>query len=402
MGMARQNTDILISGAGIAGMILAALLAKRGFHVMLVDPSPPARNIKEDSSDLRSTAYLAPSRDVLEAAGLWDTLAPHAVALNALRVVDSTGWPPRMIDSRTFLPADLGRDSFGWNIPNWRARKVLSDTLRQTDGVDLRLGVEFTDMLARDKECLVRLSDGSTVRAALVVGADGRASAVRVAARIDARTRRYGQKALAFAVTHTQPHRNISTEIYNSGGAFTTVPLPDVEDQPASAIVWMNDGRRAVDLVGADAGPFHAQLNLRSLGMLGEMQLTSPLRSWPIVTQTVARLTAKRCVLIAEAAHVLPPIGAQGLNTSITDIAVLAKHLTTSDPGNAANLRAYEQARTRDIRLRAGVIDLFNRVCQSDGAAIQKFRRLGLQTVHDIPPLRQRVMEAGLGNPQKT
>ncbi len=394
-----EKVDIFVSGAGIAGLIAAAALGQAGYSVLVADPAPPAPDAEADGSDLRSTAYLRPGRDLIESAGLWQALAPHATPLEILRAVDTTGWPPRVQGSRDFRADDLGDGPFGWNLPNWLTRKVLSETLADTPGVDLRLGTGFAGLLARDREVLVRLSDGTRLRASLVIGADGRASPVREAAGIGARITRYGQKALALAVTHPEPHQNISTEIYNTGGAFTLVPGQDHDGRPSSSVVWMNDGPRAAALMALDDAALNAEMTERSCGVLGPLTLASPRRVWPVVTQVADRLTARRVALVAEAAHVLPPIGAQGLNTSLRDVAALLDAMgeAPNDPGAADALTRYERARERDVHLRAQAIDLFNRVCKSDLGAVHALRLLGLKAVHDIAPLRRSVMRAGLG-----
>ncbi len=389
------DTDIFVSGAGIAGMVLAALLARRGFRVTLCDPAPPPGDGDAEGADLRSTAYLAPSITLLEEAGLWEGLAPDATALAALRVMDSTGWPPRQTATRTFAPGDLGLDAFGRNVMNWRARHTLARVLADDPGVDLRMGVGFADMLARDDGARITLTDGSRLDARLVVGADGRASPVRRAAGIDTRLHRYGQKALAFACTHRDPHRGVSTEIYNDGGAFVTVPLADQGGRPASSIVWMDTGPRATALSQAD--DFDAQLTDRALHVLGPMARATPFRLWPIVTQTATAMTARRTALVAEAAHVLPPIGAQGLNTSLADIRALADAIDPGDPGAPAGLAGYARARQGDMHARAAAIDVYNRLCSAGGGPLQALRRTGLKAVHDIAPLRTRIMGLGMG-----
>ncbi len=392
-----DNPGIFISGAGIAGMVLAALLARKEHRVVICDPAPPPDAGDATGSDLRSTAYLAPSVAVLELAGLWDALAPDATPLRALRVMDSAGWPPRQTATRTFTPTDLGLEAFGRNVVNWRARKTLAAALEALPNVDLRLGTGFRQMLVRDDKAIVTLTDGSRLEAALVVGADGRGSPVRAALGIETRQRRYGQKALVFACTHAQPHDGISTEIYNSGGALVTVPLADHEGHPASSIVWMMDGSNAAELARAEADAFDDRLSMRTLSILGPMRRVSPLRVWPIITQTAHRMTAKRAALVAEAAHVLPPIGAQGLNTSIADISALAEALDPADPGDAAGLAAYARARQADMYARAAAIDVYNRICRSGHGPIQALRRSGLKAVHDFAPLRRRVMGLGMG-----
>ena len=393
-----EEVDIFVSGAGIAGLVAAAAFGRAGFSVVVADPMPPVADADTDGSDLRSTAYLRPGRDLIADAGLWEALAPHATPLEVLRVVDTTGWPPEVKGSRDFRADDLGDGPFGWNLPNWLTRKVLSEILSATPGVELRLGTGFRSMLAREREVLVTLTDGARLSAGLAIGADGRNSPVREAAGLHARTTRYGQKALALAVTHPEPHGNVSTEIYNSGGAFTLVPGQDHGGLPSSSVVWMNDGPRAAELMAMDDADLNAAMTERSCGVLGPLTLASPRRVWPVVTQVADRLTARRVALVAEAAHVLPPIGAQGLNTSLRDVAALLESATGADSlGSPEMLARYDRARAGDVHLRSLAIDLFNRVCKSDVGPVQAMRLAGLKAVHDIAPLRRAVMRAGLG-----
>ncbi|MBT8459032.1 MAG: FAD-dependent monooxygenase [Boseongicola sp.] len=397
--MNRTDVDIFISGGGIAGLTAAAAFAHQGLSVVLADPSVPPANLDTSGSDLRSTAFLAPARELLENIGLWESVERNAEPLNTLRVIDCQGQPPAPRTDRAFQSTDLGAPSFGWNLPNWLTRKVLSETLAKSPNVDLRLGTGFAGLVTREREAIVTLTSGEQIRARLAVAADGRTSPLREAAGIASKTTRYGQKALAFIVAHQKPHENISTELYLTGGAFTTVPLPDHNGQHCSAIVWMNDGAVAVRLNNLDDVAFAAAATERSCGVLGQMTLISPKNVWPIVTQEAEHLISERVALIAEAAHVLPPIGAQGLNTSLRDVAILAELSQTAKDGLGTRefLAAYVKARSKDIRRRAQFIDLYNRICRSDLPPIQDLRSAGLRVVHDLAPLRRKVMTAGMG-----
>ncbi|MBM9594737.1 FAD-dependent monooxygenase [Roseitranquillus sediminis] len=393
-----MDADILISGGGIAGLVAAAALGNQGCRVCLVDPALP-REAEDPEADLRTTAFLRPARRLFDQAGLWSALEPHATPLDALRVIDSSGWPPVERSRREFRPDDIGAETFGWNLPNWLTRRELVRVAGQMPGVDLRLGVGFQRMLVRDREVLVTLTEGQPLRVRLVIGADGRNSPVREAAEIPSHTTRYGQKALAFTVIHPEPHGNVSTEIYNRGGAFTLVPVRDHQERPASAVVWMEDGPRASRLATMPPEEFEAELAQRSLGILGPLTLVGPRRVWPVVTSRAERLTAPRVALMAEAAHVLPPIGAQGLNTSLHDVSALTAAVEgADDPGAEAPLAAYVRAREADVRARATAIDLFNRICRSNEAPVQALRQAGLAAVHGLAPLRRGVMRAGLGD----
>lgn len=394
-----MNTDVFISGGGIAGLSCALGFANAGFSVVLADPMPPPEEMTSDGSDLRSTAFLQPARVLLENAGIWDAMAPHATPLEALRVIDTSGTPPEIKTERTFQSTDLGEAAFGWNLPNWLTRKMMTEAASAAPGLDLRLGVGFKSILARENEAIVTLSDGARVRAKMAIAADGRASPLREAVGVNVSVTRYGQKALAFTVTHTRPHDCVSTEIYHHGGAFVLVPLPDVDGLPASAVVWMNDGPVAQDLMSMDEDAFSAKITERSCAVLGDVTLASPRRIWPVVTQTADRLTTRRVAVIAEAAHVLPPIGAQGLNTSLKDATVLIDlaRAAPNELGTTTFLDAFEKARRRDMVARARVVDLYNRVCRSGDAPVQALRGLGLKMVHDLRPIRKTIMRAGMG-----
>lgn len=397
--MQRETVDIFISGGGIAGLVAAATFGHARFSVLLADPAPPVTRSDDDGADLRSTAFLQPARALFEQIGLWDVLAPHAIPLDALRIVDTTGWRPGIRETRLFQARDIGDGPFGWNLPNWLTRREVLHHLHRQPGIELALGTGFSRMLTRTREAIVTLADGRCIRARLVIGADSRASPVRDAAGIGVNTIRYGQKALAFSVTHPLPHNNISTEIYNQGGAFTTVPLPDHKGSPASAIVWMSPGARALELGAMDPAAFNTVMTEQSCGLLGPLTLASVSNIWPIVTQTADRLTAERTALVAEAAHVLPPIGAQGLNTSLHDVAALydLAVATPDELGSPSMLALYTRSRECNIARRAHAIDLYNRVCQSGEPPIQALRSIGLKTVYDLAPLRRSIMRAGLG-----
>ncbi|KAF0113639.1 MAG: 2-octaprenyl-6-methoxyphenol hydroxylase [Rhodobacteraceae bacterium] len=395
----RETTDILISGGGVAGLAAACAFGSAGFSVICVDPTPPVTDVDADGADLRTTAFLQPSIPVLQAAGLWSRLAPHAAPLQVMRIIDAGGPEPEARLTKDFDASDISDAPFGWNLPNWLLRREMVARLADLPNVSFRPGIGFARMLTRQAEALVTFTDGTQIAAKLVIGADGRTSSVREALGIAARTTRYGQKALAFAVAHDIPHQNVSTEVHRKGGPFTLVPLPDRNGRPASAVVWMETGPEIARLAALAVPAFEAEMTARSARVLGPLTLISRRSVWPIISQIADRLSGPRAVLLAEAAHVVPPIGAQGLNMSLADLSTL---LTLADqhrddPGQPAVTETYHRQRHLEVQARVTGIDLLNRASMAHAPILRDLRAKALDALYSARPVRQMLMRAGLG-----
>ncbi len=397
--MTRISTDILISGGGVAGLTAASAFGSVGFSVICADPSPPVTTAEADGADLRTTAFLQPSVPVLQAAGLWARLEPFAAPLQIMRIIDAGGAQPTPRVVKDFNAIDLSELPFGWNLPNWLLRREMVMRLAELPNVHFLSGVATRSLLTREAEALVTLSDGRKVSAKLVIAADGRGSTMREALGIPVKTMRYGQKALAFAVTHPIPHHNVSTEIHRSGGPFTLVPLPDRNGLPCSAVVWMEAGPEVQRLAALPVPDFETAINTRSCQILGPLTLASRLTVWPIIAQIAARMAGERTALMAEAAHVVPPIGAQGLNMSLADLAVLLE-LAQADPtnlGSAKMLESYHRRRHFDVQARVTGIDALNRASMIEGQLLRDLRAGALNAFYSVAPVRKTLMKAGLG-----
>lgn len=394
--MKRLTTDILVSGGGIAGMTAACAFASAGFDVICVDPQKPVTTRENTGSDLRSTAFLQPARTLLIAAGIWQHLEPYAAPLQVMRLVDAGGEAEQIREIADFDAADISDLPFGWNLPNWLLRREMLNRIEELPNLRFLTGLSSNHITPRLNNALVRLSDGSTVDCKLVVAADGRNSALRDQSGIGVKKWRYGQKALVFNVSHDLAHQNMSTEIHRSGGPFTLVPLPD---QYKSSVVWMETGPRAAALKEMSEQDFNVALNARGCGILGQLTLESRRDLWPIIAQIANRLDGPRTAIIAEAAHVIPPIGAQGLNMSLNDLQCLLD-LASAHPetiGSPEMLRRYSRKRWPDIKARVSGVDALNRAAMTDSPNLKSLRLKGLQILHKVTPLRKSIMKAGLG-----
>ena len=394
-----HDTDILISGGGVAGLTAAAAFGTAGFRVTLIEPTPPVTDLASPGADLRTTAFLTPARHLLETAGLWARLEPHAAALQVMRIVDAGGAEPIPRMTRDFVASEISEDPFGYNLPNWLLRREMVARLADLPNVTFLQGLATTALTTRETEARVTLSDGTQITAKLVIAADGRNSTMREAAGIGVKTIRDGQKAVVCAVTHEAPHGNVSTEVHRTGGPFTLVPLPDHKGRPASAVVWMERAPEAIRLATLPEAAFQEALNARSCGVMGALTLVSGRATWPIITQWAHRMSGERLALMAEAAHVVPPIGAQGLNMSLADLACLLD-LATQSPatlGDVKMLATYHQRRHTDITARVLGIDALNRASMAQAQPLRNLRALGLGALHAITPIRRTLMKAGLG-----
>ena len=399
MTAAPLDCDILISGGGAAGLIAAATFGAEGFSVICCDPTPPVTDEGQAGADLRTTAFLQPSRALLARAGLWDRFAAFAAPLQIMRIIDAGGADHTARLTRAFDAADISDQPFGWNLPNWLIRREALARLTDLPNVTFLPGTATTGLTTRATEAIVALSDGRRVTTRLVVAADGRASAMRAAAGIGVHTTRYGQKAVVCTTTHPVAHQNISTEIHRSGGPFTLVPLPDRDGLPSSAIVWMERGPEAERLAALPLPDFEAALNERSTGVLGPLRVVTGRQCWPIISQLADRFHGERVALIAEAAHVVPPIGAQGLNMSLADLGALVDLCVDhrADPGTAAMLARFSRTRWPEVKARVTGIDLLNRASMVSARPLRDLRAAALGSLYAVKPVRKLLMRAGLG-----
>ncbi|MEM7506175.1 MAG: FAD-dependent oxidoreductase [Pseudomonadota bacterium] len=387
------ETEILVAGGGIAGMSAAARLASLGREVTLVDPAPAGGG----TPDLRTTAFLQPAIETLEHSGAWAGMAGDAAPLKTMRLVDAGGRERVVRKTADFNSAEVIDRPFGFNVANAAIRAALTARLDEA-GVRYLHQVAVFGTVERTQTRIARLSDGRQVSARLVIAADGRDSALRQMAGLTARRWHYGQKALVFAVGHDAPHEGVSTEIHRTGGPLTLVPMPDEGGRPRSSVVWMVPGPKAARLAQLGPEALGAELTAETMDLFGALDVLGPHAVWPIIGQLATRLTAPRLALIAEAAHVIPPIGAQGLNMSLKDVETLA-HLigAAEDPGSAQILSPYQARRWPDMAARVAGVDVLNRAAQAEWQPLRDLRHLGLSAIHDIPPIRRLAMKLGLG-----
>lgn len=381
-----QKSKVTIVGAGIPGLTLALILAKADFAVTLIDKFklPDSKNLKPSA---RTTALMQGSLEILERAGVWPEFQNQCARLATLSIIDDSAYPRGAGDMirEDFKAGELGLNEFGYNVPLIPMTSALVDKARANDKITILDGIEI------DK------THDAITNADLVVGADGRNSIVRTWTSIEAIQKKYDQTAITCVISHSQSHEDISTEFHRSGGPCTFVPFGDNQ----SAVVWVEKTADADAFLKLPRDGFINALQDRTLGLLGKIGLVVDPESWPLMTLKAKNLVAPKTALIAEAAHVLSPIGAQGLNLSLRDVGALADIVINArdagrNIGDMAVLKSYERNRRRDMAPRHFGVDVFNQLIANDNILIRGARRLGLRAIRHVKPLRKILMEQGL------
>lgn len=375
--------DIAIVGAGLAGNITALTLADSGKRVALVAPAGR-------SADGRTTALMAQSMDFIRDLGLFDEIAAVAAPLETMRILDGTGRlfraPPV-----SFRSSEVGLPAFGYNIPNAPFLEEL-ETRISTHQAIARFETKLERLVVTETTVELHLSDKRSISAGLVVGADGRQSEVRRQSGISVRDWTYPQTALVLNFSHELPHANTSTEFHTEHGPFTQVPLPGRR----SSLVWVLSPREAEVMRALPLDALGRAVEERMQSVLGKVTVEAAPQAFPLSGMQAERFGKGRVVLLGEAAHAFPPIGAQGLNLSLRDVMALRDLL--GDPAQpAATLgEAFDRSRRADIKSRTMSVDLLNRSLLSGFLPVQILRTAGLHMLSAIGPLRSVVMREGV------
>ena len=383
----RLTVEVAVVGGGPAGLTAAVALASAGIETALVARRP--------ADDRRTTALLGGSVTALETLGVWAGCEARAAPLRAMRIVDATA---RLIRAPEvcFEASEIGLDAFGHNIENRHLIAALDARAAALPALK-RIEDQARAVEPGETGVTVALKGGGEVAARLAIGADGRRSLCRAAAGIDTDGRRYPQTALAFILRQSRPHRDTSTEFHTESGPFTLVPLPGLR----SSLVCVVEPREAERIAALEGAALDAEIERRSHSILGKIAVEPGHGAFALSVETARRFAARRVALVGEAAHLIPPIGAQGLNLGLRDAACIGELVVAArrdglDVGSDDLLARYDALRRADVNSRALAVDLLNRTLLTDFLPVQGVRGFGLYLLDRLGPLRRAAMREGV------
>lgn len=393
--------DVVIVGGGLSGLTQGIALASHGIAVAIIDREDPARAAAA-AFDGRVSAIALASQRMLAAIGLWHHVA-EAQPMWDIRVSDG--------DSLLFLHydhRDLGDQPFGYLVENRVIRQAQQAALAGLGRAQLiaPMGVSKVDrgQPGSGVPARVELGNGRCLQARLVIGADGRNSAMREQAGIRSTSWAYDQTGIVCTVTHELPHGGAAQERFLPAGPFAILPMTDDEQgRHRSSLVWTEPTDRAAAIMALDEAGFDAEMRQRFGSGYGEARVTGPRWSYPLSFLHAERYTGHRLALIGDAAHGIHPIAGQGLNLGLRDIAALTEALVDArrlglDLGQADVLEQYARWRRTDTLVLSAVTDGLTRLFSNDIAPVRVARDLGLGLVDRIAPLKKLFMRHAMGD----
>jgi 2-octaprenyl-6-methoxyphenol hydroxylase len=383
--------EIVIVGDGLTGLTMALALAQKNIACAVMGPhlhSPAKKSV----ADGRTTAIMQDGIAFLDDLGVWPLLEKETAPLKKMRLISGE-------HEIVFAAREIKREQFGFNIPNGILKDTLLGAVKKSKWITLIDGLAEDIIFPTGKASVVKLT-GSTqvIEAALVIAADGANSNARTAAGIATVTTDNNQDALVCLVKAEHTHDWTSTEWYYSGGPFTLVPTKDPQ---IIAVVYCDTPEIIAEVKDYDSDDLGTLFDNLSNSCFGTLNVISAVQSWPIRPMQAKQIIAPHLALIGEAAHVMPPLAAQGFNTSLRDIQALQDTIYKAnalglDKTAVSNLQSYAGQRDLDIRMRGMAVNGLNALIRRDDTYGRRIHAFGFAALDKIGPLKTAFMRAAL------
>ncbi|MGY6534404.1 MAG: FAD-dependent monooxygenase [Pararhodobacter sp.] len=392
------DCDILIVGGGLNGPALALALAKGGMRVVVADArSADARAMR--GFDGRAYALALASVRVLQAIDIWPVLDQAAQPILGIRVSQGRAGQGAFPLTLGFDHAEIEEGPMGRMVEDRHLYAAFREAMRNEPLITLKSGVR---VVAQDTQgalqAHVTLDTGEEISTRLIVGCDGRDSAVAQRAGIRRWGWDYGQTALVCAVTHEKPHEGIAHQLFLPAGPLAILPLPGNR----SSVVWSERTDIAAAIAALDADGWLDHLRPRFGSFLGQIGLEGARFTYPLRLSVAEDFIAPRLALVGDAAHGVHPIAGQGLNLGLRDVAALAEVLIEAarrgeDIASPLVLDRYQQWRRFDVMKMALGMDAVNRLFSNESGLLAAVRGLGMGAVNAVPMLRRLMIREAAG-----
>lgn len=378
----------------MVGAALACCLADSGMRIVLVESAPPEPDWPAGSVDARVSALTAASQQLFSRLAAW----PAMVELGVSPVVCMEVWDAGGAGSIRFDSADIGEPRLCHVVENRVIQRALLARARGCGNVVMRCPAELSTLEPSAESVRVGLTDGSTLSARLVVGADGAASRARRLAGIGVHGWSYDQQALVATVANELPHRATAWQRFLAQGPLAFLPLRDGR----CSIVWSTRPEHARELLGHSDAVFMERLADAFEHRLGRITAASGRGVFPLRLQHASTYIAPRLALIGDAAHTIHPLAGQGVNLGLLDAAALAEVIlgtaaSGGDIGAHRVLRRYERWRKGDNLQMMMAMDGFKRLFGSASPLLRLVRNAGLDITDGARPLKNAIMRRAMG-----
>ncbi len=405
-----QNTehfDILVVGGGMTGTAMALGLAKQGWQVALIEAQPldaimsaPVVVKTVDDFEPRVSAISAASQELLRQLGVWPVLQENRHCNYQRMVV----WDAEGTGRVHFDAAELQVPELGTIVEN----RLLVQALfagAQASTMQIFAAAKVTQWYEQGRERGVRLADGRSLSATLVIAADGAQSRVRQWVGLPTREWDYGQHAIVCTVRTEHPHQYTAWQRFASTGPLAFLPLQATTDDDTGhfcSIVWSQDTLETQRLQKLDDAAFMAELECAIERQLGAVEAVSKRFAFPLRQRHAKSYIRPGLALIGDAAHSIHPLAGQGANLGYSDVAVLLDELAKARkrrlaPDDTLLLQRYQRRRKADNLTMMLAMDGFKRLFARDELPVRWLRNTGMRLFDRAGILKHRIAAEAMG-----